>query len=311
MKSRCWGTPEKDSRLQTISIMINIKQLLLTLFIVSMVNMVSAQKVTEPQNRNPQWSQAYPPFRIVGNLYYVGTYDLACYLIVTREGNILINTGLAASASLISDNIKALGFKLSDTKILLTTQAHYDHVAALAAIKQQTGRRMMADDSDAAALEDGGSSDYELGKYGRTFEPVHVDRRLKNGDTIKLGDMRLVMLHHPGHTKGSSSYLFDVKDERKTYRVFIVNMPSIITERKFSEIQAYTDIAKDYAYTLDALKKVSFDLWLSSHASQFGLHTKRKTGDAYNPEAFSDRKEYEKSVADLEAQYRKKMEAEQ
>jgi metallo-beta-lactamase class B len=291
--------------------MIISRLLLLTLFIASMINVASAQKINEPQNRNPQWSQPYAPFRIVGNLYYVGTYDLACYLIVTRDGNILINTGLAASASLISDNIKSLGFKLSDTKILLTTQAHYDHVAAMAAIKQQTGAKLMADAKDADALEDGGSSDYELGKYGKSFEPIHVDRRLQNGDTIKLGEMRLVMLHHPGHTKGSASYLFDVNDNRKTYRVFIVNMPSIITERKFSEIQTYPEIAKDYAYTLDAMKKVSFDLWLSSHASQFGLHNKRKSGDAYNPEVFSDRKEYEKSVADLEAQYRNKMQAEQ
>src|SRR5688572_23968029 len=152
--------------------MIISRLLLLTLFIASMINMASAQKINEPKNGNPQWSQPYPPFRIVGNLYYVGTYDLACYLIVTQEGNILINTGLAASASLISDNIKTLGFKLSDTRILLTTQAHFDHVAAMADIKQQTGARMMANAKDAAALEDGGSSDYELGKYGKSFEPV-------------------------------------------------------------------------------------------------------------------------------------------
>lgn len=291
--------------------MINSKIMLMTLVFAAVLNLSSAQKINEPKNGNPQWSQPYPPFRIVGNLYYVGTYDLACYLIVTREGNILINTGLAASASLISDNIKTLGFKLSDTKILLTTQAHFDHVAAMAAIKDQTGAKLMADAKDAAALEDGGSSDYELGKYGKSFEPILVDRRMQNGDTIKLGDTRLVMLHHPGHTKGSCSYLFDTKDERKTYRVLIVNMPSIITERKFSEIQAYSDIAKDYAYTLEALKKLSFDLWLSSHASQFGLHSKRKTGDAYNPDVFSDRKEYDKSVDDLEAQYRSKIQAEQ
>lgn len=270
----------------------------------------SAQKVNEPQNSNPQWSQPYPSFRIVGNLYYVGTYDLACYLIVTSEGNILINTGLAASVSLINDNIEALGFKLSDTKILLTTQAHYDHVAAMAAIKKLTGAKLMADDKDVAALEDGGSSDYELGKYGKTFEPVHVDRRLQNGDTITLGDTRLVLLHHPGHTKGSCSFLLDVKDEHKTYSVLIANMPSIITERKFSNIPVYPDIASDYAYTLKALKTLSFDLWLSSHASQFGLHDKHKPGDAYNPEAFADRKGYDKAVSDLEAQYLKKVAAE-
>ena len=290
--------------------MINRKLVLLTVVLASLIHQVWAQKITEPKG-NPQWSQPYPPFRVAGNLYYVGTYDLACYLIVTPEGNILINTGLAASASQIRDNIKALGFKLSDTKILLTTQAHYDHVAALAEIKKQTGARLMADEKDVAALEDGGVSDYELSKYGRSFEPIHVDRRLKDGDTIRLGGMRLVMLHHPGHTKGSSSYLFDVKDERKSYRVLIVNMPSIITDRKFSEIQVYPDIAKDYAYTLDALKKISFDLWLSSHASQFGLHNKHKPGDAYNPDVFSNRPEYEKAVADLEAEYRKKMKADQ
>lgn len=120
----------------------------------------------------------------------------------------------------------------------------------------------------------------------------------------------MIMLHHPGHTKGSCSYLFDVKDERKTYRVLIVNMPSIITERKLSDIPAYPEIAKDYAYTLEALKKLSFDLWLSSHASQFNLHNKHKPGDAYNPDAFSDRKGFDQAVKEHEAQYLKKIASE-
>lgn len=267
----------------------------------------SAQKVNEPQSGNTEWSQSYQPFRIVGNLYYVGTYDLACYLIVTKDGNILINTGLAASASMINENIRALGFKMSDIKIILTTQAHYDHVAAIAAIKKETGAKFMADDKDVAVLEDGGVSDYELRKYGISFAPIQVDRKLKDGDIIELGEMQLKMLHHPGHTKGSCSYLVDVKDDTRTYRVLIVNLPSIITDRKFSEISAYPEIATDYAYTLDALKKLSFDLWLSSHASQFGLHSKHKPNDAYNPEAFSDKAGYERSIANLEAQYKKKM----
>jgi metallo-beta-lactamase class B len=268
----------------------------------------SAQKVNEPQNGNPQWSQSYEPFRIVGNVYYVGTYDLACYLIVTPKGNILINTGLANSASMIKNSIEALGFKLADTKILLTTQAHYDHVGAMAAIKKTTGAKMMADDKDAGVLTDGGTSDYELGKYGRTFEPVKVEHHLKNGDTIALGTTKVVMLHHPGHTKGSCSFLFDVQDENRTYKVLIANMPSIVTDRKFSDIPGYPEIAKDYAYTLDAMKKVSFDIWLSSHASQFGLHAKYKPGDSYNPAYFIDRKGYDESVNELEAGYRKKLE---
>jgi metallo-beta-lactamase class B len=267
----------------------------------------SAQKVNEPRNLSPEWAQPFPPFRIVGNLYYVGTYDLACYLIVTPKGNILINTGLAASASVIKENIESLGFKLGHTKILLTTQAHYDHVAALAAIRKQTNASMMADAQDVAALEDGGRSDYELGKYGVTFEPIKVDRKLRDGEIIELGGTKITMLHHPGHTKGSCSYAFNVKDKDKTYRVLIVNLPSIITDRKFSAIDAYPDIAKDYRYTLNALKNLTFDLWLSSHASQFSLHEKHKPGDKYNPEVFRDQEGYEKAVRDQEAAYEKKV----
>ncbi len=285
-------------------------KIIFTIATLALLNCVhaSAQKINEPQNTNPQWSQPYEPFRIVGNVYYVGTYDLACYLIVTPKGNILINTGLSGSGSMIKESIEALGFKFADTKILLTTQAHYDHVAAMADIKKLTGAKMMVDDKDAGVLTDGGDSDYELGKNGSTYEPVKVDRLMKNGDTIKLGTMQLVMLHHPGHTKGSCSFLFDVKDEHRTYKVLIANMPTIVTDRKFSDILSYPDIAKDYVYTLDAMKKLSFDIWLSSHASQFELHTKHKPGDAYNPASFADRKGYDKSVDDLEAQYLKKME---
>jgi metallo-beta-lactamase class B len=267
-----------------------------------------AQKINEPQNVSAQWSQPYQPFRLVGNVYYVGTYDLACYLITTSEGNILINSGLAASASIIKNNIEELGFKVADTKILLTTQAHYDHVGAFAELQKLTGAKMLANSKDAEVLADGGSSDYELAKkYGRTFEPVHVDGKLKDGDLIKLGTTQLIMLHHPGHTKGSSSFLMDVNDGTKTYKVLIANMPTIVTDREFSDIPEYAEIAKDFAYSFNALKKQSFDLWLSSHASQFSMHSKHKPGDTYNPEAFADRKGYDKSLSELETQYQKKL----
>ncbi|MDB5286918.1 MAG: bla [Mucilaginibacter sp.] len=262
-----------------------------------------AQKVAEPKNMPYEWSKPYQPFQIAGNLYYVGSYDLACYLIVTPQGNILINTGLAASSRMIKANIEALGFKLADTKILLTTQAHFDHLGAMAAIKKLTGAKMMVDEKDSDIMADGGSSDYALGGKGSTYKAVKADRLLHNGDTIKLGNMQLVMLHHPGHTKGSSSFLFDVEDEQKHYKILIANMPTIVTGKSFSDIPAYPDITKDYAYTLDAMKKLSFDIWLSSHASQFGLHTKHKPGDGYNPAAFMDRNGYDAAISDLQNQF--------
>lgn len=266
----------------------------------------SAQAVLEPPHTPAEWSKPYPPFRIVGNLYYVGTYDLACYLVTTPQGNMLINTGLASSEPLIKAGIEALGFRLSDTKILLTTQAHYDHLGAMAAIKKSTGAAMGVNEKDADALQDGGRSDYALGGPVSAFEPLRADRLLRDGDTVSLGNTRLVMLHHPGHTKGSCSFLFDVKDEGRSYRVLIANMPTIVTEKDFREIPAYPDIAKDYAYTLQAMKKLSFDIWLSSHASQFGLHDKHQPGQPYNPAAFKDRKGYDAALNKLRKEFIRK-----
>ncbi len=267
---------------------------------------VNAQKINEPRT-TAEWAAPYQPFRIAGNLYYVGTYDLACYLITTSKGNILINTGLAASESQIKNNIEKLGFKFSDTKILLTTQAHYDHTGAMADIKQSTGAQLMANEKEADELVSGGNSDYELGQYGTSFKPVKPDRLLHDGDTIRLGDMQLVMLHHPGHTKGSSSFLFTVKDVQRSYRVLIANMPTIVTDKKFADIKTYPGIANDYTYTFRAMKDIKFDLWLASHASQFKMHHKHKTGDAYNPAAFIDQAGYDTALSDLKKQYEEKL----
>ena len=158
-----------------------------------------AQQVKEPKDLSPEWAKPYEPFRMVGNVYYVGTADLACYLITTPKGHILINTGLAASAPMIEANINKAGFKLADIKILLTTQAHWDHNGAMAEIKTKTGAKLMVNEKDVSSMEDGGNSDYAYGGSGSTFAPVKVDRSLRPNDIIKLGDMKLKILHHPGH----------------------------------------------------------------------------------------------------------------
>jgi metallo-beta-lactamase class B len=283
----------------------SFQNIALTVVLSFIVLAAVAQKIKEPRT-TAEWEKAYQPFRIAGNLYYVGTYDLGCYLITTSQGNILINTGLAASLPQIKNNIEELGFKFSDTKIVLTTQAHYDHVGAMAAIKKQTGAKLMVDEKEADVFATGGASDYELSIYGTSFEPVTPDRLLHNNDTISLGGMQLVLLHHPGHTKGSCSYLFTVKDEQRLWKVLIANMPTIVTDKPFPAITAYPDIEKDYVYTFDAMKNISFDIWVASHASQFNLHTKHKPGDAYNPAAFIDQKGYEVALSDLKKQYDKK-----
>jgi metallo-beta-lactamase class B len=261
---------------------------------------------------DPSWSKPYEPFRVAGNVYYVGTYDLGCYLITTPKGHVLINSGLKESAPLIRKSVEALGFKFTDIKILLTTQGHYDHVAALAEIKKITGAKMMVHEGDAQVLADGGHSDFVFGKNeAASFAPIKVDRVLHDRDTIQIGGTSILVLHHPGHTKGSSSYLLDVKDEKRSWKVLIVNMPSILTETKLTGMPAYPNVGKDYQYTFESLKKLQFDLWVASHAGQFKMHDKRKPGDPYNPEVFVDRKGYDDLVNSLESTYNRRLKSEQ
>lgn len=278
----------------------------LLLAAVALTASVHAQTVHEPKNHPKEWSQPYEPFRIAGNLYYVGTYDLASYLIVTNKGNILINTGLTDSLPLIKNNIKKLGFKYSNTKILLLNQAHYDHLGAMADIKKETGAKLYADYADADVLKSGGQSDYEMGKYGVTFKPVIPDFILKDKQVITLGNTNLIMLHHPGHTKGSCSYLLETKDKSRSYKVLIANMPSIIIDHKFSDVSTYPDISKDYGYTLREMKKLDFDVWVAAHAGQFSLHEKHKPGAGYNPKVFMDKKGYFNELDELEKEYLEK-----
>lgn len=270
------------------------------------ITTTTAQEVHEPKI-DSDWVKPYPPFRIAGNLYYVGTYDLGCYLITTKKGNILINTGTAASETLIKNSIKELGLKFKDIKIVLVMHAHFDHVGALADIKQQTGAKIFADAADKDVLESGGKTDYEMGKYGVTFKPVKPDRLLHDGDVIKLDNIQITMLHDPGHTKGSCSYLFTIKDSSRSYRVLIANMPTIIIDRRFADVTAYPTIQQDYAYTLHAMRNIQFDIWLAAHASQFNLQEKHAPGSVYNPSAFIDQKGYDDELNDLQKKFDEKL----
>jgi metallo-beta-lactamase class B len=250
--------------------------------------------------------QDYEPFRIAGNLYYVGSYDLASYLITTPAGNILINTGSPGSGDMIRKYVEALGFRFKDIKIIMASHGHFDHVGAIATIKEETGARVMIGEGDGQALADGGNSDVVMGGHGPLFEPVMADRFLHDGDSVELGGTKILVLHHPGHTKGASSFLLTVKDEHRSYRVLIANMPTILNGVTFPSSKGYPDVQKDFAYTIDTMRKIQFDLWLAAHANQFDLQVKRKPGDPYHPEVFGDRAAYEAALDDLRKAYVKK-----
>ena len=253
---------------------------------------------------NDEWTRPFAPFRIAGNIYWVGSYDLSTYLITTPAGNILINTGVGDTAQQIRKNIEQLGFRLSDTKLLTATHGHYDHVAGLAELKKMTGARVLIAEEDRSLLESGGKTDFAFGNSpSAQFPPVQVDGTFKDGDTISLGGTTLTVHRHAGHTRGATSFTTTVVENGKTYRVGIVNMGSINPGVRMIDRPSYPGIADDYAKTFLAQKDLRLDIFLASHASQFRLHEKHAPGDSYNPERFVDPKGYLEGVQRLEKVY--------
>lgn len=253
---------------------------------------------------NPEWTRPFPPFRIIGNLYWVGSYDLSTYLFTTPQGHILINTGVGDTAQKIKASVEQLGFAMRDVRILTATHGHWDHVAGIAELKRTTGAAVVTSELDKALLESGGKADFRWGDTpGARFDPISVDRTFKDGETISLGGTILTTHLHPGHTKGATSFTTDVRENGKTYRVAIANLGSINPGVRVTGMPGYPGIEQDYARTFRAQKAMAIDVFLASHASQFGLHDKYQPGDAYDPERFVDPAGFLKAVTELERTY--------
>lgn len=251
----------------------------------------------------------FPPFRIVGNLFYVGDNDLASYLVVTPKGDILINTGFIYSVPEIQSRVRTLGFRFNDIKILLVTHAHSDHAAGEAKMKKLTGAKMLAMREEVELLETGGQTDYLFGSSG-WFAPVKVDRVLQDGEKIELGGSTVTAYLHPGHTKGSTSFAMEIAEGGKIYHVLIANLGNINDGTALLNNPKYPKIAHDYARTFQAQKELPCDIFLTSHAGQFGLLSKWRPGDVYDPERFVDPVGYIRAVERSEGRFLRQLQEE-
>jgi metallo-beta-lactamase class B len=254
---------------------------------------------------NPDWTEPFPPFRIAGNLYYVGSKDLAIYLVTTPQGHILINGGLEASVPLIQASVEKLGFKLSDIKILLISHAHWDHDGGSAAIKTLTGATYMVMDGDVSVVESGGKTDFQYGNTPTSlYAPAKVDRVLHDREEVKLGTTTLVAHLTPGHTKGCTTWTMKVKDAGKILDVVIIGSPNVNEGYKLVMNSSYPEIASDYERTFLVLKSLPVDIFLGAHGGYFDLKTKYaqlKEG-AVNP--FIDPAGYARYITDREKAFR-------
>ena len=210
------------------------------------------------------WHTEFPAFKIAGNLYYVGTADLAVYLIQTPKGNILINTDFPFDLPMIRRHIEGLGFNYRDTKIILISHAHRDHDGAVAEVRRETGGRLMVMDADVPEVE-----------TPRPRGPgAHVDRVLHDGDKVELGGTVLTAHLTPGHTKGCTTWTMPVPSDGRLLEAVIIGSPNVNQGYILVGNRDYPQIAEDYVKTFQVLEKLPADLFLGAHGAYFGLKRK-------------------------------------
>jgi metallo-beta-lactamase class B len=259
-----------------------LKHKLLGLLLVISATLGMAQDLNNYQSVLKAWNQPVKPFQIIGNIYYVGTNNLACYLIKTSAGLILLDTALEESVPQVRANIEALGFKLKDIKIMLSSHAHFDHVAGHADMKAVTGAKVYATKADAEILESGGKKGFHpLTPY---YKPVKVDKLLADGDTVRLGEIAMTAHLTPGHTEGNTAWTMQVTEKGKTYNVVFTSSMSINPGVRMVNNPAWAGVAEAYAKSFALLKTLPCDVFLGPHAPFFSMEEKvKRLGAPVNP----------------------------
>jgi metallo-beta-lactamase class B len=268
--------------------------------------LAAAQRITQFQS--PGWTKNHAPFRIAGNLYYVGSEALAAYIVATPQGLILINSNLDSSVPQIRKNIETLGFKFSDVKILLISHAHIDHCAGSAEIFRQTHAKNYVMDADVSVVESGGKTDFEYGADNDMhFPPAHVDRALHDGDTVTLGGVTLTAYLTAGHTKGTTTWTLDETENGRTLHVVIVGSPNVNKGYKLINNSKFPNIADAYKRQFQVLKSLPCDIFLGSHGDYFGLDAKYPRFKNGDKEAFIDPAGYKSWVANRQQAFEREL----
>lgn len=257
------------------------RSLLPLLFSLATVGTLSAQS---------DWDEPFPPHRIADNLYYVGSRGLASYLITSSKGHILINSSFDRTVPIIRGNVEKLGFKFTDIKILLASHAHSDHVAGHALIKELTGARVEVMAGDDKVIAGGGKGQY---LYDEGWKPCAVDRVLKDGDTVTLGEATLTARHTPGHTRGCTTWTMRAADGGKMLNVVVIGSPNVNPGYQLITNRDYPEITDDYVKTFRLLKSLPCDIFLGAHGNYYGMEAKNarlqkdeKTNPFVDPEGY-------------------------
>jgi metallo-beta-lactamase class B len=243
-----------------------------------------------------KWEEPTEPVRIVGPIYFVGTKGLGVFLFTTAEGHILMNTGMPSSGPMIVDSIRKLGFKPEDLKLMINGHAHADHAGAFAWLKDQFGAQLAVMKDDVAAMESGDANDF---KYANdlTYPGAKVDRVLRDGDTIKMGDVLLTAYHTPGHTRGATTWVAYLVVDGKPYIVVFPDGAGFNPGYRLAKNPSYPGIADDYRRTHHALEMLKPDIWLAQHNEYYDLEGKRERAKTEGVRAWVDPDGYRRFIA--------------
>jgi metallo-beta-lactamase class B len=278
-------------------------------FFTAAVFLSIASRLSAQTTPGSEYLIPFPAYKVIGNVYFVGTQSLGDFLIVTPQGNILINSGLEGNVPLLEQSVEKLGFHFKDIKVLLISQAHFDHDAGNAKVKELTGAKYMVMDADVPVVESGGRADFYYNdstdlpadeKALIHYPPTKVDRVLHDGDTVELGGTVLTAHLTPGHTRGCTTWTMRVQDNGKTYDVVIVGGVSANEGYRLVNNTVYPQMAADFEKTFRVLKGLPCDVFLGAHGSYYDMETKYariKDGGA-NP--FIDPDGYKNFVAEHE-----------
>ncbi|MEP7075051.1 MAG: subclass B3 metallo-beta-lactamase [Acidobacteriota bacterium] len=246
---------------------------------------VAAQKSAEWQKYLDESNRPVKPFKIVGNVYYVGMNDLASYLIVTKNGMILVDTALEESGPMIRNNIEALGFDPKNVKIILSGHAHFDHVAGHQSMKEATGAKIYATAPDAMIMASGGMKGFFPFK-NHPFKPVRVDKIIEDGEWVKLGGVAMQAHMLPGHTEGNTAWTLAVQENGKKYDVLIAPSMSVNPGVRLVDNKEWPGVADAYRESFHNVRLLKCDVFLGPHAGFFDLEGKigkLNSGPSSNP----------------------------
>jgi metallo-beta-lactamase class B len=258
------------------------------------------------------WNAPFKPFRIIGNIHYVGPAGISSFLITTPAGHILLDTGFETTVPRIRDSVTKLGFRMEDIKIILNSHAHLDHAGGHASMKQLTGAQILMSEADAALLAGGGTNDFTpFSAEMKGFRPARADRLLQDGEKVTLGDTTLTCHLTPGHTRGCTTWTMDVMDDGKVRHVVFFGSTSLLPGVALANNPRYPRMPEDFRETFRKLKALPCDVFLAPHAGFFGLNERferLERGEKPNP--FVDPDAFKSFIASAEKKFLDQLEQE-